>query len=153
MDSDHCRASPDLLVRSLIDAFMVAQLLERHRFRARCGETLSRVLLAFAERMASLGVRLSSRDYLVSGLLALAAEGWNREPREDLSILSLLHDAAIRIGVDPREAFQEVLPYATKSVANSLQRFLQRKEEDKSIEAMGYRAAEDSDGFRYKRTW
>jgi hypothetical protein len=143
----------DQLVGALIEAFIVATPMERRRVSAQSDETLSRLLLVFAERMASLAVRLNSRDHLFKGLVALAAEGWTTDSREDLLILSLLHDAAIRIGLDPREAFEQVLPYTTKPVADSLERFLARTPQDKVIEAMGYRVGADADGFRYERTW
>jgi hypothetical protein len=55
--------------------------------------------------------------------------------------------------LDPGEAFRGVHPYATKAIVDSLEKFLARSQEDRTIEAMGYRASSDPDGFRYERTW
>jgi hypothetical protein len=147
------RCTLDDVLGVFVRAFVAAAPLERRRIAAQGDQTLSRVLLVFAERMASLAVRVQSRTYLTSGMIALAAEGWMTESRENLSILSLLHDAAIRIGADPRETLEQVRQYATKSVTSSIEKFLKRSKEDKSIEAMGYVATADGDGFRYERTW
>jgi len=143
----------DSSISALLNAFIAATPLERQRLGLQVDDTLSRLLIVFAERMASLAVRLVSRANLFLGLVALAAEGWKADPRDDLTVLSLLHDAAVRIGSDPRENFQEVVPYTTKAIADALERFLTRSAQDKSIEAMGYRAGVRIDGFRYERTW
>ena len=143
----------DEVVARFVDAFVAAGSLERRRVGSQGNETLSRVLLCFAERMASLSVRLGSEAHLGRGLAAVVAEGWGTDPRENLMVVSLLYDAAARLGLDPAEAFGKVLPFATQSVKDSFGRFFTRSAEDQSIEAMGYTTNTDSQGFRYERTW
>ena len=142
----------DGAVNALLWAFIGASSSERDRLGLEVDPALSRVLLAFAERMASMAVRLTSAANVFIGLVALAAEGRKTDPQANLAALSVLHDAALRIGVDPREAFDEALPFTTKVSAGAFDGFLQRPAEDKSLEAGGYRAGADKDGFRYERT-
>lgn len=111
----------------------------------------SRVLGLYAERMASLAVRERNPDRLRQGLLGLLIYSRAEDSRDVLLVLSLLHDAAVRLGKDPKEIFDEVGSIA--GGADLLRDFLARNEEDKSIDAMGYEETMSEDGFLYKRTW
>lgn len=143
----------DLRITEFVDSFIQSTASTQGVVVSKGGASLARLLLVFAERMASLAVRHSSKTDLLRGLVALVAEGWSEDHREDLATLSLLHDAAIRIGWSPSDAFERVHAYASQPVWSALTRFLRRSDEDKAIEAMGYRAAGDGDGFLYSRDW
>ena len=111
----------------------------------------ARVLGFFAERMASLGVRLNSIEPVKDGLFALLIYSRSEDPRDVLLVLSLLHDAAIKISGTAKEVFNE-----TSSLVGGfdfLSDFLNRSDEDKSIEAMGYEESKNKEGFLYVRTW
>ncbi|HVW24903.1 MAG TPA: hypothetical protein VHC69_06005 [Polyangiaceae bacterium] len=143
----------DETVAALVDAFVATDVVARRRIIAAGDDMLSRILLVFAERMASLSMREVSTGPLFRGLVAAIADGWVLDVRENVSALSLLHDACVRLGRNPDEEFDRVRAYASAKVAEGLTRFLARKPEDKAIKAMGYRAGADADGFRYERTW
>jgi hypothetical protein len=112
------------------------------------------VFLAFAERMASLAIRQRSQEPLMMGMVAIFLQVGTGDVREDILILTLIHAAAQKLGIDPRSVFLES---ARKSgmhdTTSGLDAFLARSDEDKSIESMGYTEGVDSDGFRFLRLW
>jgi len=103
--------------------------------------------------MASRAVRDKSRIDIFYGLLALGIDGWKFEWRDNIMVLSLHYHSAILISIDPPSVFSEAGKYMSFNVKKSFEQFLKRKEEDRSISAMGFCCSEDKDGFRYKRTW
>jgi hypothetical protein len=110
-------------------------------------------LLAYSERMASLAVRTRDPQKIFLGLLALGVDGWKGDWRENAEILCLHYDAAKRIGVIQSQVFEKAASFLSLKVAMALRSFVQRSPSDQSLEAMGYSAASDDDGFRYKRDW
>lgn len=94
--------------------------------------------MAYAERMAILAVRKQSPDLLKKGLLALVLEGFKLDPREDIMRLALLDHRAIKIGVNPKQLFEEAATFATGEAIEHLRQFTLRKAQDKSIESMGF---------------
>lgn len=111
------------------------------------------VLRAYAERMASLAVRERDPQALRRGLLALALAGLGSGSLDALAELPLFHDAAGRLDEDPAPLFRSVGEIAGGGAAATLESFLARSAEDRSLAAMGYEAGRDEGGFRYQRTW
>ena len=111
----------------------------------------ARVLNLFAERMASLAVRQNNPDPVRRGLTALLIAARAEDIREILLVLSLLHDAAIKVLGSAESIFGEVS--SAIGGAAFLRDFLERSEKDKRIEAMGYEESETAEGFLYVRTW
>lgn len=112
------------------------------------------VLLAFAERMATLAIRRHSADHLRDGLRAVALAGSvASDPREVLLILPLLWRSAQILGLDPSAEFGAIGRSLAGPGGEQLIAFLSRSEEDRGIQAMGYSEAIEEDGFRYRRTW
>ncbi|MFN7473300.1 MAG: hypothetical protein ACK5RJ_00810 [Burkholderiales bacterium] len=111
-------------------------------------------LLAYSERMASQAVRTKDLQCIFLGLLAVGIAGWAFERRDNDSILSLHHDAALRVNDGrPELVFQKAAALLPQRESLELVDFLRRPQEDKTIEAMGYVQSSDADGFRYQRTW
>lgn len=110
-----------------------------------------RVLGLFAERMASLAVRQNSLEPIRRGLFALLIYSRTEDPRDVLLVLSLLHDAIIKVGDIPKTIFNET--GALFGGSAFLSDFLDRSEEDKSIDSMGYEESKNEEGFLYVRTW
>jgi hypothetical protein len=121
---------------------------ERAAERIRSEQLLT--LIAYSERMASLGVRRKDRETLLLGLLALGLSGWREDQREAMVVLSLYFDAAQRIGVLPPALFGDAARLLSADVQTELRAFLSRGPEDRSLGAMRYRAGTDIDGFRYE---
>jgi len=110
------------------------------------------VYLVYSERMADLAVRRTDRELIVLGLIANGIDGWRVDFRDNMLILPLHYDAAMRCGFTPNDVFDEAAAYLAKVPADGIRAF-PRDAPDKSLAAMGYVADTDSDGFRYRRTW
>lgn len=112
------------------------------------------VLIAFAERMSSLAVRTKRDDLLASAFVAIAIATRLINFKEILPVMSLLYKSASKLGADVKLAFRECgSVLGGKTFSNLFSDFLNRADEDRSIEAMGYEEGSDADGFRYTRTW
>ena len=111
----------------------------------------ARVLGLFAERMASLAVRENSIEPVKQGLLALLLYARTEDPRDVLLVLSLLHDAVIKTSGTPKSVFAEISSIIGD--AGFLNDFLNRSDEDKSIDSMGYKESKNEEGFLYVRIW
>lgn len=111
------------------------------------------VFLAFAERMASLAVRLNSQGPLMTAMTAMFLQIGTGDVREDILRLTLVYAAAQKLGIDPRFVFLESARQFGLQNTSGLEAFLERSDEDKSIDSMGYAEGEDDDGFRFVRTW
>lgn len=109
------------------------------------------VLVAFAERMASLARRNRSPETIRYGLLSLVLAWPIIEPQEGIVVLPLLWRSAEVLGLDPAEEFRSAAAAADNG--RELLDFLRRDQRDRTIESMGYSEAETIDGFRYVRTW
>ena len=111
------------------------------------------ILRCFAERAATLALRRQDEKLLKLGLIALCL-GWPIEDyREGLLILPVLYHAARMLGMNPEQLFHEVGNLFGGEIETELTDFLERSDEDKSLEAMGYRLIHEPDGIRFKRTW
>jgi len=111
--------------------------------------TLS-LLIAFAERMAILGVREKSSDRLLNGLIALVLTNFALDFREIVPVISLLYHSAIKISVDPKYLFENASSFATNKSAAQLKSFI---EHPRHIHSMGYIEVEADGLFFYQRTW
>ena len=111
----------------------------------------AQVLGLYAERMASLAVRENSVNRVKQGLMALIIYARTEDPRDVLLVLCLLHDASIKTSGNPKQVFNEVNAVFGETVL--LNDFINRSDEDKTIEAMGYEELKTKDGFLYARNW
>lgn len=79
--------------------------------------------------------------------------GLDTNDREALLEMALLEDSAKRIGALPMVPFEEAAHIVGIPGETFLALWLGRSAESRTLHAMGYVAGEDSDGFRYLRTW
>jgi hypothetical protein len=140
-------SSRDLEIKALLESSDPEALVEAVR-----DEHYS-MLRAFAERIASLAVRMKDRGVLRTGLHAVALSGLSRGSRDAVVILPLFYHAALELAVDPEEVFTAIGSLVEPEARYLLEGFTKRSPEDRSIEAMGYIVGSDSDGFRYQREW
>jgi len=111
----------------------------------------SQFLLTYAVRMATQALRKASPDRIKDGLAAVLLEGERDDWRESVIVLSLLNDAAKKIGTDPLQLFEDAARMAPNLPSSeTIREFPRRKPEDLAIEAMGYRISTTSDGFQYE---
>src|ERR1700682_145124 len=108
------------------------------------------VLRAYAVRMASLAVRRHDPAPLVGAVIANVVGGLDENMHESLMAMAPIEDAARRLNVELPQLFEQ----ASKTVGHpgtvNLMVWLTRKPEDRSLASMGYAAATDVDGFRYR---
>lgn len=109
----------------------------------------ARVLNLFAERMASLAVREDNIKAVKHGLIALTVCAQNEDIRDVLVVLSILHDAALKIEGTAERIFREMRSITYGS--EFLDDYLNRADKDKIIESMGYEESRDDNGFLYLR--
>ena len=107
------------------------------------------VLRAFGERSASVAVRTGDRHELLLGAGAIVIGGLALGGHEAMMSMSLIDDAAIRLGIDLPELFEELSPRVGNQAVVALVRWLTRKPEERTPAIMGFAASEDSGGFRY----
>ncbi|HKX84484.1 MAG TPA: hypothetical protein VJL58_09710, partial [Pyrinomonadaceae bacterium] len=112
-----------------------------------------RVFLAFAERMASLAVRLNSHKPLMTAMIAMFLQIGIGDVREDIIVLTLIHDASKRVGTDPGFVFLESARQFGLDDTSGLEAYLRRSDDSKSLKSMGYSEGADEDGFRFVRLW
>lgn len=140
----------DNKVSQFINLFLNADNIDRRKILRMVDERLSSLLISFAERMASLGVREKSVERIRTGLVALLIEDHFGDWRDSLMRLSPLYHAAGKIGANPDEVFLEVAGLITNSAAISMKEFTARSPDDRSLQAFSYQESTDEDGFRYK---
>jgi hypothetical protein len=140
-------------ISALVDEFISTSAQQRIELASSCTDNVRFALLAFAGRMASLAVRDGSRQALARALTALTIEGWRSDARENLLVVAIIYDAAVRISVSPAGLFLEAAAIAPKPIADELRAFLGRPGEDQKIEAMGYKTEGTGSDFKYVRTW
>lgn len=109
------------------------------------------ILTAFAERMASLGVRENSRRRLLEGLIALVMEDYKGDWRENVMRLAPLYHSATKINVNPETLFSEAASFGNGEAAEIIAAFPSRDPKDRSLEAMWYREANNQEGFIYEQ--
>ena len=142
----------DALVDRLSEAFLGA-VAEDHELLQLGGKMMPLVLNAHGERYASLAVREQSSARLEESLRSLALSMLIGEARDTTLILVLPWRTAELLGVDPGLVFEKAAAALPDPARRGLLSFSQRSQEDRPLECMGYREAEDDDGFRYERTW
>jgi hypothetical protein len=110
------------------------------------------VLRAYAERAASRAVRDKDRDLLVLGSIALVVGGLDQNALEALTRMPLIEDASKRLCVELADVFEQVADIVGHPGSVNLMLWLTRAPEDRTPECMGFAAAEDDSGFRYRWT-
>ena len=127
-----------------------------HAARAVLQEKLSRdharILTIFGERMATCAVRSKSEVPLRDGLIALALAVGKDDDREVLAVLPLYGDASRHLGVDLSAPVADTASLIGGHSAQFMTA-MHRPWAPEHVEEMGYVKGEDSDGFRYFRTW
>jgi hypothetical protein len=140
----------DERVRALVELFVSASTQERKMMLSMDTRRISGALLGFAERMAAAGVREISPARLLDGLVALIIENYSTDWRDVIIRMAPLYHAAVRIGVDAEELFDEAASYSENEVAGNLSAFPRRSPENRSLQAFGYKAVVEPDGIRYR---
>jgi hypothetical protein len=143
----------DEALQALVAGFQAMLDSERKAWTAtlRVTQRESQVLLTYAVRMATQALREASLDRVTQGLLAHLIEGERDDWRENVIALTLLFDAATKLGAEPLRIFDSAALLAEGEPAGeTLAGFRKRKPEVLTIESMGYKTAMSGQGIRYE---
>jgi hypothetical protein len=102
--------------------------------------------------MATWSLKRSQIAFIQDALIALALVSKIGDLRESTAVLSLLNDAALRLHAQPKSLFKSISKYCDSETEAIFLEFLNRSENDKKIEAMGY-FFKIENGGSYIRTW
>ena len=116
-------------------------------------ESHSSVFHLFSKQMAELSVRNKNKEYILFGLISLIIEGWKDDFRVNNSMMILLYNSAIKIGVDPNVIFKDATKLAVGSIKDKMINFLKKPDQKKALNSAMYIESEGEHGFIYKRNW
>jgi hypothetical protein len=125
---------------------------QRAQFRAELGHRQRVVLGRFGVRSAAVAVRENSPARLRVGLIAIALEETNVDPRDLMLTVAPHHHLARQLGLAPAEIFDEAASFANPDTAAVLRAFGRRT--DVTPEAFGFRPFDTPVGPQdYLRRW
>lgn len=142
----------DLTVSALVTRFIEASIDIRATIQSVFTDDHSDTFITFAERMATYAVRTKSKEPIIEGLAALVLEGGKFDVREDMMVMAPLYDAALKIGADPCQLFEQAAKLLETPVSHYILEFPNRSPADRSLKAFFYVEAANQDGFVYERT-
>lgn len=139
----------DRETNEIIDYYKNINKEEQNRLCTFITVDLAWVLLCFAIRMATYSLRLSSQKYFTNGLYALSMTLGKLDKRELLVVLPLYYEVQKRNSW----SFNEFLKQ-NDDFSSMLSNFICRREEDKSLECMGYILEVDENNNKvFRRSW
>lgn len=139
----------DVQLNEILEDYMALPKEKKDLAKVRISTDGAWTLLAFAENMATYSLRLSNQKLFSNGLLALDIAKSSLDSREIMVILPLYCDIHKRKGL----RFDSILSEGD-SFSSFLKEFLDRDEDDKTLESMGYVLANDENNNPvYERTW
>ncbi len=142
----------DKRIIEICEIYREASPLERQAFVNTLTERGCAALSTFSTRMAMLGVRMKSDNYLIWGIVALTiCSGHPRwEYTTTLMDLAPLYHSACIVG-DPRRIFEAGVQHVEdEHIRGLILGFLDRDPRDQRLEAMGWEAIEGPSGLIYR---
>lgn len=117
---------------------------QRERFRAGLRNRQRAVLGRYGFRAATVALRQRSPALLRTGLIAIALEDVNIDPRDLMVTVAAHHHVAHQLGLAPAEVFDEAASFANSDTASVLATFGRRT--DVTLEAFGRRQIDAPEG-------
>src|SRR5262249_53193851 len=105
----------------------------------------------YAHRIAEISVQQNDVTRLTEGLVALALGSDKIDPRDAVSVFSLLAHSAVKLGAEPEMLFRDAGELGGGEYAFEIQNFLNRDDVDRSIHEMGFKESNDGQDFKYVR--
>jgi hypothetical protein len=135
----------------LIDAFVSSDPAGREQIAQRVEKSFAFAFSGYAHHAAIESIRRNDPSLLKRGLLALAIENGKIDWRDSLPWIALLYHSACKMGVDFTRLVHEVREVASQPFAGVVLGFLNRDEEHRTIESVGFRESGDGPPFDYVR--
>jgi hypothetical protein len=140
----------DPIVTKLAKQYRRSDSLERKRLRDSISEDQANQLYNYARDCAEESLRLRSMEPIQNGLAAFALGGTKIDWRDILIVFSLYHDAAERIGQDFLVQLEEDADLADGYFRQIAEDWLERDEDDRSLEMMNFEIIEIDGVWRYR---
>lgn len=139
----------DVELNRIIDKYDILSIEEKKLIRNGISTDIAWLLLGFAINMATYTLRLSEQKYFSNGLIALGMVLGILDQREIILIMSLYYDVSKR----NKMSFDKIISQ-NDEFATFVKNYLNRNEEDKTLESTGYILTKDeNNNLIYKRTW
>lgn len=136
----------------LVAAYMDLNPRQRSAFLAGLPPGAAGLFGIAGHRLATLAAASESREMLLTGLVANAISSYDPSPRRDPeTALAVFHHCARKLGVEPRELFEEAASYAGEGYVETLRAFGRR--EDVTLARFGWREMRTPDGVRFSFRW
>jgi hypothetical protein len=135
---------------SVVQAFELADEDGRRALASSLSKRARNGLLGYAADMAVLAVRRQSPALIQQGLVALVIEGASQDFRDSIVALARLYHSAVKMGIDPQEAFEKAASLAEPgTVKTILTQFPLRAPKDRGLPAFHLAEEGDGENFRY----
>lgn len=139
----------DIALNRIVGDYILLSKEERKSVCNGISTDIGWMLLCFSINMATYSHRVSEQKYFTNGLTALGMVLGILDQREIILIMPLYYDVHKRNGL----SFEKVL-IQNNEFASFIKNFLNRNEEDKTLESMGYILTTDENNNPiYQRTW
>jgi len=139
----------DERILSLVEAYRIATELERIAARSLLDGDASNCLWTFAKRSAIQGVRRSSESLIFDGRSALIVEDLREDDRVTRMVMSIIINAAVRLGIEPAALIERAVTFATPNTAERVLAIGKRYQDTKNSSLMGFREGFTNEGFTY----
>jgi len=140
----------DATLQLLVRDFMSADEGDRAGVLSQLTPRYRQLLGSLGVRLAILGARGRNPDLITEGLIALRL-GPEEDIRDQIRDLAPMYHAAIKAGADPGDLFRRAAGIARDNDFTAfLEEFVSRSDDEKSLEALGYREVDHADGFRFE---
>ena len=88
----------------------------------------------------------SPEERMVASLICDCLEGQSPDRRDDIMGFAVVHASANLAGIDPRNLFERVIELAPPRVGEAMKSFINRPDEEKSMEAFMLKVKQDAAG-------
>ena len=137
-------------MNNLVEDYRSSDPDSRSRICTAIKPSFSFVFLWYSKEMAIQAVRESDDKLILNGLTALAIENAVFDLRENIMMMSLLCNSAVKLGVDATALFLEAAALAeNKRLTHELKLFPQRPAKTRLIKSFNFAESVSSEGFTY----
>lgn len=138
-------------IMTVIDWYQQADTALRFEFETVLTRRARKLLIIFAQRMASLAVRDKSDHYIFYGLIALAIDNHGYDRRYSQRAFELLHYVAWQISADASSLFKRCSAYACNPAKTTLEVM---SDDTQPASIVGdFREIQRPDGIFYSAIW
>lgn len=145
-------SSPDETLADVVSAFTAWPLPAREQFLAALPPDKRGLFAIFGHRAATLAVRAGDAEKLRLGLVGCAIANVEIPPNRKVdAALAVFYHCARKLGLEPREVFDEAAQFADDDMAARLRAFGRRS--DVTLKQFGWREIRRPEGVVFRFEW